>query len=140
MRLSAKGEYGVRAMVMLALNYDSGPLPIREIGEKENISFQFLEQIFLTLRRNELINSVRGAKGGYVLARPPEKIKVGDVLRALEGTLAPVECVSEEKTKGDNSCIRSEDCLSRNIWQQLTDRMTEVLDEISLKDIITPKD
>lgn len=120
-------------MVMLALCFDDGPIPLREIAEKEDISYQFLEQIFLPLRRAGLIHSVRGAKGGYTLAKAPAEIKVGDIIRTLEGPIAPVNCVSE--AWGDR-CSRTEACLTRGIWEKLRDRMSEVLDEITLADVI----
>lgn len=132
-KLSAKGEYGVRAMTILALDFRSGPVPLREIARRENISYQFLEQIFLPLRRAGLIDSVRGAKGGYALARPPEQIRVGEIVRALEGRIAPVECVSDDNGE---SCVRSPACLTRGIWEKLRDRMEQVLDEITLADVI----
>jgi Rrf2 family transcriptional regulator, cysteine metabolism repressor len=134
MKVSAKGEYGVRAMVILALEFRSGPVPLREIAEREGISYQFLEQIFLPLRRFGLIVSVRGAKGGYILARPPDEIKVGDILRALEGPIAPVDCVAEGNA---GACGRSAACLTRSIWERLRDRMSEVLDDITLADVIS---
>lgn len=133
MKLSAKGEYGVRAMACLALDFRAGPVPLREIAKRENISYQFLEQIFLPLRRAGLIESVRGAKGGYTLARPPEAINVGDIVRALEGPIAPVDCVAEGNAE---TCGRSTACLTRGIWEKLKDRMEEVLDEITLADVI----
>ncbi|MCR3922876.1 MAG: Rrf2 family transcriptional regulator [Firmicutes bacterium] len=133
MKVSAKGEYGVRAMAILALEYRAGPVPLREIAQREDISYQFLEQIFLPLRRAGLIASVRGAKGGYVLAKPPEEVKVGDILRTLEGPIAPVECVAEGKS---DSCGRSAACLTRGIWERLRDTMSEVLDDITLADVI----
>lgn len=133
MKVSAKGEYGVRAMAILALDFRAGPIPLREIAEREGISYQFLEQIFLPLRRAGLIESVRGAKGGYALAKPPEAIKVGDILRALEGPIAPVECVGEGNR---DACGRSAACLTRGIWERLRDRMSEVLDDITLADVL----
>jgi Rrf2 family protein len=133
MKVSAKGEYGVRAMAILALEFRAGPIPLREIAEREGISYQFLEQIFLPLRRTGLIESVRGAKGGYTLARPPNEIKVGDILRALEGPIAPVECVGEGNT---DACGRSAACLTRGIWERLRDTMSEVLDDITLADVV----
>lgn len=138
MKISAKGEYGVRAMIVLAMNFRAGPIPIREIAEKEGISYQFLEQIFLPLRRAGLIKSVRGAKGGYTLGKPPQEIKVGDIIRALDGPIAPVECMA----KGDKEkqCSRSATCLSRGIWEKLRDRMSEVLDETTLADVISMQD
>ena len=97
MKLSAKGEYGVRAMARLALNHQEGPLPLPEIARAEEISLQFLEQIFLLLRRANLITSVRGARGGYVLGREPGKISIGDIINVLEGPIAPVECLTSEE-------------------------------------------
>ncbi|NLM46193.1 MAG: Rrf2 family transcriptional regulator [Firmicutes bacterium] len=134
MKITAKGEYGVRAMAMLARDYRAGPIPLREIAVREGISYQFLEQIFLPLRRAGLIASVRGAKGGYTLAHPPEKIRVGDIVRALEGPIAPVDCVAEGK---NNSCRRKNICPTRGIWEKLRDTMSEVLDEITLADVAT---
>ena len=133
MRLTAKGEYGVRAMTILALDFRTGPVPLREIAMRENISYQFLEQIVLPLRHAGLINSVRGAKGGYALARPPEQIKVGEIVRVLEGPIAPVGCVADGN---EESCARSPACLTRGIWEKLRDRMEQVLDEITLADVI----
>ncbi len=137
MKLTAKGEYGVRAMVRLALNYRAGPMPLPEIARQEDISPQFLEQIFLVLRRAGLIESVRGARGGYTLAKPPEKIPIGDIIKALEGPIAPVECLSDRVDEGHPPCRRQDDCLTRGIWEKLRDRMQEVLEDISLEDMIS---
>ena len=133
MRLSTRGQYGVRALAQLAANHDNGPTPLREISNKENISYQYLEQIFLDLKKDELVVSVRGARGGYTLARHPEDITVGDIIRTLEGPIGPVDCVKEEDSK---NCERSSVCVSRNVWEKLRDRMTEVLDDFTLKDLI----
>ncbi len=115
MRLSTKGQYGVRALVHLALNHNKGPTPLREISKYEGISYQYLEQIFITLRRKNLVESIRGAKGGYILARSPESITVGDIVRVLEGPIAPVECVGE----GSKDCERSKICVSKNVWEKI---------------------
>ncbi len=139
MRLSARGEYGVRAMVHLALNYRGDPVPLSRIAGSENISQQFLEQIFSMLRKGGLINSIRGAKGGYTLAYPPEKICVGDILRVLEGPIAPVECVSEEGNGEACRCGRSEECLARHVWERLRDRINDVLDNTTLYDMLHGK-
>ncbi|NMB42354.1 MAG: Rrf2 family transcriptional regulator [Firmicutes bacterium] len=135
MRLSAKGEYGVRAMIYLALNYGNGPIPLSRIAGGENISRPFLEQIFAILRRGGLINSTRGVKGGYTLASPPEKICVGDIVRALDGPITPVDCLSEEKGAGDR-CAKVDFCLARNVWEKLGDHINQLLNNISLQDMI----
>lgn len=132
MRLSTRGQYGVRALVQLAANYDNGAMSLREVSRNESISYQYLEQIFLDLKREGLVRSLRGARGGFVLARRPEEITVGDVIRILEGPIGPVDCVKEED--GMN-CDRSKVCVSRNVWEKLRDRMTEVLDEFTLEDL-----
>lgn len=134
MKISAKGEYGVRAMAILALDYRDGPVALRDIATREGISYQFLEQIFLPLRRAGLIESVRGAKGGYVLAKPPEEIKVGDIVRTLDGPIAPVDCVAEGTAR---PCSRSGACLTRGIWERLRDTVSEVLDDITLADVVS---
>lgn len=137
MRLSARVEYGVRAMSVLALHDRSGPLSLREISRSEDISFQFLEQIFLDLRRAGLVGSVRGARGGYYLARKPEQINVGDIVRALEGPITPVNCLAHSDG-GGSYCHRSEACRTRHVWEKLRDRINEVLDSVSLDDLIGP--
>ena len=137
MRLSAKVEYGVRAMAFLAFHYQSGPLPLREIAEHEDISLKFLEQIFPELRRSGLVTSVRGSRGGYLLARPPNKIKVNDIVRAVEGPITPINCLSEKE--GEPCCHRLEGCLTRQVWERLRDKINDVLDEVSLNELIDLK-
>ncbi len=137
MRLSAKGEYGVRAMVYLALNYEQGPVPLSAISQNENISQYFLEQIFATLRRDGLIKSTRGVKGGYALAQQPQHVYVGDIIRALEGPLFPVDCLAEDGQADKNRrCNKTEDCLVRNVWEKLREHIDNLLDNISLQDML----
>ena len=134
MRLSAKVEYGVRAMAVLAVYYQCGPLPLRKIADLENISLSFLEQIFPSLKRQDLVISVRGSYGGYILARDPRSIKVGDIVRAIEGPITPINCLDEEH--GDSCCHRREQCLARPVWERLRDRINDVLDEVSLNELV----
>ncbi len=136
MKLSARVEYGVRAMAVLAFHYKQGPLPLREIARREGISFQFLEQIFPDLRRAGLVESVRGAKGGYLLARLPSAIKIGDIVRAVEGPIVPMGCLDESTA---SRCHRDEDCMARRVWESLRDRINEVLDSVSLAELIEAK-
>ncbi len=137
MKLSARVEYGVRAMAVLAIHYRAGPLPLREIAEQEKISLKFLEQIFPGLRRAELIQSVRGSRGGYILSRPPANIKVGDIVRAVEGPITPVDCLSEVDSEA--CCHRKDACLTRQVWEKLRDRINDVLDEVSLDELVEIK-
>ena len=138
MKLTARVEYGVRAMCALALHNRAGPLSLREISRSEQISFQFLEQIFLSLRRAGLIGSVRGAKGGYHLALQPGEISVGDIVRALEGPITPVDCLAGS-IEGEPRCHRSEACRTRHVWETLRDRINEVLDNVYLDELIGPQ-
>jgi len=130
-------EYGVRAMAILAYYYQTGPLPLREIAEQESISLNFLEQIVPDLRRNGLISSVRGSRGGYMLSRPPAEINIGDIVRAVEGPIAPVDCLAENAD--DPCCNRKDGCLTRQVWEKLRDKINDVLDDVSLDELIDVK-
>lgn len=138
MKLSARVEYAVRIMAVLALHDGSGPLPLREIAHSEGISFRFLEQIIPHLRRAGLVESVRGTRGGYYLARPPEQINVGAIVRAVEGPIIPVTCLAENAS-GEQRCHHGETCRTRHVWEKLRDRINEVLDGVFLSDLIRSK-
>lgn len=133
MRLSTKGRYGVKSMLDLALHNEDGPVALKSIAERQGISENYLEQLFASLRKAGHVNSVRGAQGGYVLAHSPEDISVGSVLRALEGSLAPVECVVEDDA---SKCIKSDLCVTRLVWEKIRDKVNEVVDSITLADLI----
>ncbi len=134
MRLSAKVEYGVRAMATLAIYFEGDPVPLRQISEQEQISLKFLEQIFPDLRKAGLVTSVRGSRGGYHLVRPPEQIRIGDVVRAVEGPITPVNCLVEGGE--DSCCHRRGSCLTRQVWTRLRDRINDVLDDVTLDELI----
>lgn len=131
MKLSTRGRYGIHAMYDLACNYKAGPQPIKAIAERQKIPEAYLEQLFAALKRDKLVNSLRGAQGGYTLARSPEEITVGDVLRTLEGGLNLVDCLLEEDTCG-KSCA----CPSRIVWMKIRDGLNAVVDGITLQDMI----
>lgn len=135
MKLSTKGQYATRAMLQLALYAKEKPLSLREIAAREDISEQYLEQIFLILRRAHLVESVRGAHGGYFLGKPPQEILVGDIVRSVEGPIAPVDCLNE-----DGECTRSEACVTRRVWAKLQASMVHVLDRTSLADMVSMAD
>ena len=136
MRISTRGQYGLRAMCFLAMNNSRAPTPLRDISEREGISMQYLEQLFRVLREAGLVESVRGAKGGYLLARDPSEISVGDVVRAVEGPIAPVECV--DAGEDGECCERQHSCLTRQAWLRLRDSMVETLDSITLSELCSP--
>jgi len=127
-----KGRYGVRAMFELAKHYDEGPVSIKNIAVVQNISEQYLEQIFSKLKSSGLISSVRGAQGGYRLNSAPGDIRVGDILRTLEGPLAPADCVVED----DSVCDNMDHCTTYNIWKRIYGGINRVVDSISLKDML----
>ncbi len=132
MKLSTKGEYGLRAMFDLAQRHGSGPISLKSVAARQEISEHYLEQLIAVLRKVGLVKSVRGAQGGYMLGREPENIKVGDIIRALEGPIAPMDCVNEEDPE---ECSRSGSCITRNIWRKVRDSISEVLDSITLQDM-----
>lgn len=132
MKLSTKGRYGIRAMYELALAYGEGPMSIKEISRKQNIPEAYLEQLMAPLRKEGLVDSLRGAQGGYTLSAPPEQISVGSILRVLEGSLAPASCVLDE-----DSCQNVDGCAMHRLWSRIHIGMNQMLDSITLKDMIT---
>lgn len=132
LRLSRKGEYGVRAMFELAKNYDKGPLTIKEIARRQDVSIAYLEQLLNILRKSKLIKSQKGPGGGYVINKKPDEISVGMILNSLEGPVAIAQCL-DPKTKG---CKRIEGCVSRMLWKSLGEKIEDFLDTIKLNDLI----
>lgn len=132
MKVSAKEQYGLRAMAELAKAYGQGPVPLSEIAQAQDVSLYYLEQVVPDLRDAGLLNSTRGAKGGYELARPPEQITVGEVLRALDGELLPVRCVEEGRQE---PCDRTDDCAARTVWQTIYRQLRRTLDNMVLADL-----
>ena len=134
MKLTTKGRYGIHAMYDLAVCARDGqdvPVSLKAIAERQGIPEAYLEQLFAMLKKAGLVISTRGAQGGYQLARRPEEISVGDVLRALEGGLNVVDCLEESDLCG-KSCA----CPSRIVWKKLTDGINRIVDGISLSDMI----
>ncbi len=133
MKLSTKGRYGVKSILDLALHNEEWPVALKSIAERQHISENYLEQLFASLRKAGYVKSVRGAQGGYILAHSPKDISVGSVLRALEGSLAPVECVVEDDSV---KCTKSDICVTRLVWEKIRDKVNEVVDSITLADLI----
>ena len=138
MKVSTRGEYGIRAMVALAHHYGSGPLSITDIARESSVPPAYLEQLIAPLRRAGIVESKRGAHGGYVLGRAPELIRVGDVFRVMEGPIAPMDCVSEDIA--DQTCPLIEGCETRPVWLRLRDSIVEALDSQTLADLVTTSD
>lgn len=133
MKLSTKGRYGLTAMIDLALNYGDEPVALKSIAERQGISEPYLEQLIAGLRKAGLVKSIRGAQGGYMLSYPPDKITVGDVMRVLEGPLAPVDCVIENEPI---ECAKADHCVTRIIWEKIRDSINQVVDSITLQDMV----
>lgn len=133
MKFSTRARYGLRAMLELAMNYDSNePTPLFQIAEKQLISEGYLEQMMNVLRKGGLVRSVRGAQGGYLLSREPARITAGEIVRCLEGPLNPTDCVSEEDPE---NCVRSEFCVTRMLWERVREAIAVVLDGATLADM-----
>lgn len=131
MKISTKGRYALRVMLDLAVNSNGACIPLKEIAARQSISEKYLEQIFTALSRAGLLRSTRGAQGGYTLASPPEEVTVGMILRATEGDLAPVECVS---TSG-GGCPRSVNCVTAQVWEKIRIAVDDVVNNITLSDL-----
>lgn len=133
MKISTKGRYGIKAMLDLAINAQEACVSLKSIALRQEISEPYLEQIIALLRKVGLVKSVRGAQGGYILAKDVNDITVGDILRALEGSLAPVDCVIE---KNPYECEDSSQCVTKYIWERVRDSINQVVDSITLEDLV----
>ena len=143
MRLSKRGEYGLRAMIMLAgTPHENAPLPvvqIKEIAEREKISSKFLEQILLTLKNAGMLHSKMGVGGGYYLARPPSEITLGQIFRVLDGPVAPIKCVSQMAYE-PCGCPDEATCGLRLAMGDVRNAIADILDNPSLADVATRQD
>lgn len=137
MKVSKKTEYGLRAMVAIALMAGvTEPVSLRAVAEAEDIPEQFLDQIVSKLRKAGFVTSVRGVNGGYRLSRPPEDIPMGALVRVLEGSLSPISCISDIDGLPGDFCDRLGKCRTRNVWMRVMQAVTEALDSISLAHVM----
>jgi Rrf2 family protein len=119
-------------MSKLARHFGEGPVSLTQVATSEGISQPYLEQIAIELRQAGLLRSKRGAQGGYFLARAPQAITAGEVIRALEGSILPVQCVAEQKC---TPCAHEDECSARGVWERVRDQLVETLDSITLADL-----
>ncbi len=133
MKISTQSRYGLRALFDIAYHSAGMSTQVKDISARQAISPRYIEQIFQKLKRAGIIKSIRGPSGGYYLARSPEEIRVGDVIRATEGNIDLVFCVSAKKTA--KHCERSTQCVARDVWGEATRRLMEYLDSITLQDL-----
>ncbi len=131
MKLSTKGRYGTRALLDMTLYGKEGPVLLKDIAQRQQISLSYLEHLITPLVEGGIIRSTRGIGGGVSLAKPPEEIRLSEVIGLLEGSLAPVKCVSDPSV-----CNRSEFCVTRDIWCELKTAMDGVLESTTLQDLI----
>jgi Rrf2 family protein len=131
--LTRKGKYGLKAMIALAKEQSGGPVLIGDLAEQEAIPKKFLENILLALKHRGLVHSRKGPGGGYQLGRAPDEISVGDIIRALDGPLALVSCVSQTAYAPCEECVTEKDCAVRRIFQQVRDQTARILDGTTLK-------
>ncbi len=131
MKLSTRGRYGTRMMLDLAQHQGEGPVQIGEIAKRQDISVKYLEQLIIPLKKANYINSIRGPRGGHMLAIPPEKITVGEIVNILEGGIDLTDCIGNPEI-----CPRAEHCVTRDIWSETTDAIYEKLNSITLAKMI----
>ena len=131
MKLSTRSRYGTRALLELALHQGEEPVQLKDIARSQQIPLQYLEHIVTPLISARIIRSIRGAKGGFSLARTPEQIKLSEVIQLLEGSVAPAECLNNPGV-----CDRSEFCVTRDIWSELKEAMNGVLESTTLQDLV----
>ena len=134
MRLTTKSRYGVRAIFDIAYNSAGIPVKIKDISKRQEIPPRYLEQIFHKLKQSKIVKSVRGPGGGYVLTRDPNKITVGDIIRAIKEQIYPVFCVAN-KNEYNKSCSRTEQCVTRQIWNEAGEKITEYFNSITIGDL-----
>jgi Rrf2 family cysteine metabolism transcriptional repressor len=133
MRLSTRGEYASRAMLELSLRYNDGPLHVREISEAQRIPRRFLEQLLLLLKRAGYLKSRKGQKGGFVLAKPPSAITVAEVIRVMDGPLAPIDCVS---VMAHEACPMERTCGLRWLWKDVRDAVAGIMEKTTFADLV----
>ena len=139
MKVSTRGRYGLKAMVDLAFNSQNFKcVSLKSIAKRQGIPENYLEQLMVVLKKSDIVKSIRGSKGGYILNKSPEHISVGDLLRVLEGSINLVDCNDEVNGKkcGEADCSK---CDVKNVWALISQRLSEAADSITLKDLIIDK-
>lgn len=136
MKLSTKGRYGMRAMIDIALHAKESLVPISLIAKRQDISESYLEQLMAKLKKSGLVKSSRGAQGGYELAKEPDQISVGDILRALEGDINPVNCPGIVENGEGEGCSGADLCVTKYVWKRINDSINQTVDEITLDTLI----
>ena len=131
MKLSTKGRYAARAMLDLAFHYGEGPILLKDIARRQQISERYLEHLITPIKVAGLVTSMRGARGGFTLAKPPSQIRLSEIIQIMEGSIAPVECVDDPKV-----CSRADFCVTRDIWTEMQKAMSGILESTTLQDLV----
>lgn len=131
MKLSTRARYGIRALLDIAQHSDKSPVPLKDIARREEVSRDYLERMLLSLKAAGLIRSIRGNRGGFILAKPPSQIKLDEIVQTLEGGITLVECVDKPKF-----CSWADFCTTRDLWKEMTNAMSQVLRSKTLEDLM----
>ena len=131
MKLTTKGRYATRAMLDLALHRDEGAVLVRDIARRQEVSEKYLKQLLAPLKAAGLVRTIRGARGGLTLAKPPSEIKLIEIVQVMEGSMAPVECVDDARI-----CSRSDSCVTRQVWTDMKEATDKVLESTNLQDLV----
>lgn len=134
MKISTKIRYGTRAIIELAENYGKGPIDLKEIAKKEDISLKYLEQVIIPLRAAGLLKAIRGARGGYSLAKPPSEISLNDVMKVLDGPIDLVECLTDPAR-----CSKSSTCVTREVWKEASEALEKIFGSITFEEMVRRK-
>jgi Rrf2 family protein len=132
MRITYKGDYALKTILDLALHFGNGPVTIHELAKRADIPIKFLEQILLDLKRGGFVESRRGKAGGYLLVKPPSRIKLGEVIRFIDGPIESIAC-TEKKYSGCNDIYK---CVFRRIWQEVGKATSNIIDSITFEDLV----
>ncbi|MFC2039042.1 RrF2 family transcriptional regulator [Chloroflexota bacterium] len=131
MKLSTRGRYGTRAMLQIALHDQEGPISIKDIAEIEGLPWRYLSHVLRPLIKGGILRSAQGTGGGISLTRRPEDIRLSEVVKLLEGSIAPAECVHDEKL-----CEKTAYCVTRDIWCEMEEAMNRILESVSIRDLV----
>ena len=137
MNISTRGRYGLRALIELSMLSRDGPVTLRDLSEKQNMSMSYLEQIFYKLKKAGIVQSIRGAKGGYTLASGEDKITVSQIIKALDGPISISNC--DDPNLREKSCTGPSNCVTRVLWKELENSIDKILSDITLKDLRTER-
>ena len=134
MKISTKGRYAVRAMLDLAIHYGEGPVLLKDISVREGISQRYLEQLLIPLKAAGMASAIRGSRGGFILARDPREIRISDIIKIMEGSTSPVECVDNKEV-----CPQVDYCVTREIWVDVKKAVDKILESTTLADLVVRK-